>query len=295
MTPIAEDIPDSPTAPCRRAVAVIPRFVQKMFCKQYDIPNNCVNFAVETLNHTDKMTISRQIEARIEQLQPAFVFSIADLGLPGEWWECIRVKLGRMIKKGVIEKISRGKYYKPQKTVFGNIGPDLSEMIKDLLYQGNERAGYITGYSIWQKMGLTSQISSTIVIGTNRRHDPMTRGMYQIRFVMQPNTITSANVGLLQILDAIKYIKNIPDTSIEHSIIRLKNIISELNIDEYREMVELSMKYPPRVRALLGAMLQDIGKSEYETSLRSSLNPTTVYNIGLSSELLSSKNNWNIE
>ena len=149
-----------------------------MFGNSYGIPNNFINFASEL--QSTKMIASHFIEDKILSIEPAKVFTIEDLEFPREWWENVRVKLGRMVKSGLIEKIGRGKYYKPKESVFGNIGPNQSEIVKDLMFDNGVLSGYITGYTVWNQMGLTSQISNIITIGTSRRRDSLKRGNYQV-------------------------------------------------------------------------------------------------------------------
>lgn len=241
------------------------------------------------------MVASQFIEDKVLSIEPAKVFTLEDLGFPREWWENVRVKLGRMVKSGVIEKIGRGKFYKPKKSVFGNIGPNQSEVVKDLMFDNGVLSGYITGYAVWNQMGLTSQISNTIIIGTSRRRDSLKRGNYQVRFIMQPNKISKESIPLLQILDSIKFIKQIPDTNVTKSISILKSHIKNLDVSGLSKLVKLSKKYPPRVRALLGAILESTGNSDYTEDLENSLNPATTYTIGLSGSSDINHKKWNIE
>lgn len=241
------------------------------------------------------MVASQLIEEKVAGIEPTKVFTIEDLDFPQDWWENVRVKLGRMVKSGVIEKIGRGKYYKPKSTVFGNIGPDQTEVVKDLMYDNGILSGYITGYTVWNRMGLTSQISNIIIVGTSRRRDSLTRGHYQVRFITQPNRITSDSIPLLQILDSIKLIKQIPDTTVENSIAILRKHISELDEKRLSMLVKLSKKYPPRVRALLGAILESNGNKGFIEELKKTLNPMTTYSIGLSDSANINTQNWNIE
>lgn len=241
------------------------------------------------------MVVSKLIENKIADIEPAKVFTIENLGFPPEWWENVRVKLGRMVKSGLIEKVGRGKYYKPKASVFGNIAPSLDEIVKDLIFDKGELSGYVTGYTVWNQMGLTSQISNVIIIGTTRRRDSMKRGNYKIRFIMQPNKITSDSIPLLQLLDSIKLIKLIPDTTVSQSVRIIKKHISDLDEKRLSAIVKLARKYPPRVRALLGAILESTGKNHYIKELKKSLNPTTTYDIGLNGSTDINLKNWNIE
>lgn len=240
------------------------------------------------------MTASKQILKRVDELGTDRVFSISDLDLPPQWSENIRVKLGRMVKAGKLIKIGIGRYYYPRTSILGPVPPSTDELVKDLLYKDGMLVGYLTGYSIWDSMGLTSQFSSTIVIGLNRRKDPIKREGREIRFILQPNEISVHNVHLLCILDAIKYIKLIPDTTLDKSILRLNHLIAALNGNELLQLVNLSKRYQPRVRAIAGAILENIGQTDIAGKVKVTLNPLTEYRIGISRINLPTKSNWNI-
>lgn len=241
------------------------------------------------------MVASQLIENKVNSIEPTKVFTIEDLGFPADWWENVRVKLGRMVKSGQLEKAGRGKYYKSKASIFGKVGPDQSEIVKDLLYDNNILSGYITGYSIWNDMGLTTQIASVIIIGTSRRRDPMKRGIYRIKFVTQLNRITSENIPMLQILDAIKMIKQIPDTTVDNSVSIIRAIISRLDDKAISLLIKLSMKYPPRVRAVLGAILESLYNDGYTKLLKETLNPMTSFSIGITTTSGLNLRNWQIE
>lgn len=243
------------------------------------------------------MTAARQIETRVNSIAIDKVFSIADLGFPSDWWENIRVKLSRMAAKGTIKKLRKGRYYRPRKSVFGIVPPPPDAYIKDLLVNNSGKTtGYLTGYAVWNKMGLTTQISNIIEIATNKRRNPMKRGEHTIRFTVQPNRITKTNIPLLQILDAIKSIKNIPDSNTGDSVARIKSLISNIDTFKYRNLVSLAAAYPPRVSALVGAILDEFGHNESAAQARMRLNPSTIYNYGnISEELLPNKSKWNIK
>ena len=100
-----------------------------------------------------------------------------------------------------------------------------SQVVKDLLEEDGKIIGYLTGYSIYNQLGLTTQVSNTIQIGKNEIRPGFKRERYTIAFIKQKNTLTKENIPLLQILDAIRYIKKIPDATIESSCRRLSVIL----------------------------------------------------------------------
>ena len=155
--------------------------------------------------------------------------------------------------------------------------------------------GYLTAYGIYNQLGLTTQVSNTIQIGRNETRPSLQRGMYKIAFIKQKNTITKENIPLLQILDAIKYIRIIPDTTISASCTRLMAIIKTLTPEKQTQLVKLAIKYTPTTRALLGALLEQSGVNTITNSLRKSLNPITVYKLSGIDGFLPNATNWNIK
>lgn len=199
-----------------------------------------------------------------------------------------------MVASGKIAKLSKGKYYKPENTPFGSLQPNQTQVVKDLLEENGKITGYLTGYSIYNKLGLTTQVSNIIQIGKNQIRPKFKRGHYIIAFVKQKNTITKENIPLLQVLDAIRYIKKIPDASIEACCKRFLAIIKNFTDKEINTLVRLALKYPPATRALLGALieqLQPIGAAE---PLFKSLNPITKYKLYGAAKALSTTEKWNI-
>lgn len=122
----------------------------------------------------------------------------------------------------------------------------------------------------------------------------MRRKFQRIKFIIQPNQISEGNKHLLQILDTIKYIQKIPDTDVDKSVRRIIEIIRKRKDSELKEMTKLSFKYPPRTRALLGAIYSYIRKSNLALMLKEKLNPATIYKMGISENVLPTIKDWKI-
>ena len=240
------------------------------------------------------MIITREVQKRLEDFQPDYVFTYRDLNLPAETSESIIKMLNRLAGEGYLAKISKGRFYKPKKSVFGTLKPRQEELVKDLLEKNGKRIGYLTGYSVFNRLGLTTQVPNIIQIGTNQRRNKKQRDIFTVCFVLQPNPITKDNIPLLQLLDAIRFIKEIPDTTIEASYRRIAFLVGELGRREKEKMVALAEAYPPMVRALLGTIIEnDCGMAKAQP-LWDSLNPVTVYKLGISEDALPNKKKWKI-
>jgi hypothetical protein len=208
--------------------------------------------------------------------------------------EAVIKALNRMAASGKIAKLAKGKYYKPEVTVFGNLRPAQAQVVKDLLEENGRTVGYLTGYSIYNQLGLTTQVSNTIQIGKNEIRPNFKRERYVISLIKQKNIITKENIPLLQILDAIRYIKKIPDAGIESSCKRIIYLLNDLSEKDKITLVRLALKYPPATRALLGAMLDELDKNSLTDSLFRSLNHITKYKLAGVADVLPAAEKWNI-
>ena len=225
------------------------------------------------------MKITDYISYTIDRFPKGYVFTYADFPAEVNQKEAIIKALNRMVAAGKIAKLSKGKYYKPETTPFGTLQPDRSQVVKDLLEENGKKVGYLTGYSIYNSLGLTTQLSNVIQIGKNVVRPAFKRGQYTISFIKQKNIITKENIPLLQILDAIRYIQKIPDTTISKSSKRLSFILKNLSDTEKSTLVRLALKYPPSSRALLGTFLDTIQADAVSQPLYNSLNPITKYKL----------------
>ena len=240
------------------------------------------------------MKTTDYIVSIIDRLPKGHVFTYDDFYNEVNSKEAIIKALNRMAVSGKIKKLSKGKYFKPEKTVFGNLGPSQKQIVKDLLEDNGKIIGYLTGLSIYNQLGFTSQVNNTIQIGKNEVRPQLVRGRYSISFVKQKNTINKENIYALQLLDILRFITKIPDTTIENTLKRFIELLKKMESKEISNLQRLALKYTPSVRALLGAMLEQINLGEIEI-LKNSLNPITKYNFKEAAKVLTMTEKWNIK
>jgi hypothetical protein len=118
-------------------------------------------------------------------------------------------------------------------------------------------------------------------------------GTIRIKTITTRFPIRKKDVKLYQYLDVLRDIKNIPDTDINQTLKIMKDKIARLSETEREQLVILAKDYDaPQVRALLGLLLASIGKKV--SSLKQTLNPTTLYKLSLNESLWPHANDWNI-
>jgi hypothetical protein len=241
-----------------------------------------------------KNTIANTVKTQIDAFKEGYVFSYMDIEGSSKNREAIIKTLNRLVEKGIIDKLAKGKFYKPTKSEYGRLGPDVNETVKDLLENKDEVIGFLTGFSVFNKYGLTT-LSNTIQIGRNTFKPQFKRGIYTIQFVLQKNVITKENVKVLQVLDCLKMLKGIPDTTNKNSLSLFGRIIRKYNKADRELLIQLSMKYPASTRALLGIIFETEKIMGPLDKIRETLNPISTYNLGIRQFDKFLKEKWGIK
>ena len=238
--------------------------------------------------------ITDTVTEKIENIACGYVFTASDFPVDVTKQKSVNKVLENLTKAGKIRRLSKGRYYKTKTTKFGELPPDSYQIVKDLLVENGKQIGYVTGYQIFNELGLTTQVSAILQIGTIKDKKSMKRSYYRIKFVKQWNTITKENIPLLQLLDCLRYFKNIPDAMPKESCQRLLYLLSRLNDNQRNKITKLALKYTPQAIALLGAMFETLNPNEDIEMLRNKLNFQTFYKLSIPQEVLPTQQKWNI-
>lgn len=241
------------------------------------------------------MKVAAQIRKAIERIPESKPFGYADLGIEATDFYSAAKALERLQKKGALKKIAKGIFYKPEVSVFGALPPDYDSLLQNYLYEGDKRTGYITGYALYNQLSLTTQMAFTTTIASNRSRKKINIGWIKTNYAKAYVQVTEDNYPLLGILDAIKDIKSIPDSSVSKILKILIPKIKKYTKKDIENSIKFALKYPPRVRALLGAIIENTFKNEFDLmALKQSLNPSTIYKLGIMQIDLPTVKNWNI-
>ncbi len=235
------------------------------------------------------------IKNTIDKFEAGYVFSADDFSTTVNEAKNASKILNQFVATGYLRKLSKGKFYKPKMSKFGELQPDTYQIVKDLIQKDGKLIGYITGYSVFNDFALTTQVSAILEIGMRKEKKAIVRGLYRIRFVQQENTITKENIPLLRLLDCLRFFKNIPDTTPNDACRRLIYLIEKLNEQEIAKIKKLALKYTPQAIAFLGAILETINPKEDTSMLLKKLNPITSYKLGISNDVLPTQKKWNIQ
>ena len=241
------------------------------------------------------MKVAEQIRKTIESIPESQPFGYADLGIEPANFVTAAKALERLQKKGTIKKVSKGMFYKPKMTRFGPLGPDYNTILNNFLFKNGKRVGYITGGELYNQLNLTTQNYFRTKIATNISRKKIEKGWLKTSTVKAYTEISDENYQLLGILDALKDIKNISDTSATQVIKILAGKLTKFNQTDIEYLIKLSFSYPPRVRALLGSIIEEYLTTLVDLSdLKNTLNPSTVYKLNIKESDFPTIKNWNI-
>ncbi len=240
-------------------------------------------------------SISSKINNTISSYSSGNIFTYSDFNLPKENELALAKSLSRLVKKGEIVRIEKGKYYRPRKTSFGNLRPDINQIVKALTKKDEKIIGYPTGITVYNQLGLTTQMSNVLVIASVKPQLKKEISGYRVKFVKRNFEIEEKDIPLLQLLDAIKDIKKIPDTNPDVALKVIVSKFKELPISKLQRLSKLALNYNAATRAMVGAILQQYIKGISVSSLYKSLNSLTKYKMRLSLSILPNQIKWNIE
>lgn len=217
---------------------------------------------------------------QIKNISEGKIFTPQDLDYPVERLANVCVILSELTGKKELNRIAKGAYYKPKRSTLG-LGSLPVYQDEQLLYLTKKLDGYLTGPYMYNKMGLTEQITSTITIAT---HKPVRNFKFRklniecIKAYADNKLLEDESLQYIRILDAIKDIKHIPgknqqdiyDTIIKQYLVLYSDTV-------LTKIVSLAINYPPRVRKVLGDMLEDLNRTDLYLRISKTIIPTTRF------------------
>lgn len=229
-----------------------------------------------------KKNASEIIKEKLELLGPGSTISYKDF--KGVSFITLAKALSRLVESGKLIRVRKGIYYYPKETVLGKTVPK-SEDILSKLNWNDSLYPFAAGATFGSyALGLTTQVpAEKVLIGdytTNRSVSLMgTTYRTRRRPIRHLKNLTPKE---FYTLETIRILKNIPGTAISEV---LKGIIKLLKEANHHSLIKAALYEPPRVRAILGAILEEIKTTENLSTLRKSLNPLTTFKLGLKDHL----------
>jgi hypothetical protein len=239
------------------------------------------------------MSVKDTIQQQIDSFDNEQIFTIDELKFSKKNTFSVSNALSMLQKEGYINRLARRFYYKPRKSsVTGNPLPINGGKL--INYFATNSGGYLTGTDVYRQMGLTTQMSFVYTIATPQKRKKLIAENHQLQFVKAYCKPTEKNIHLLRILDAIQDLKTIPDCPIDEAAKLLMAQIFRLSHFEIREFVKCAKHYPPRVRAVVGALLLQLKFEKEAAILQKTINPLSKFDVGISGKTLRTKQQFHI-
>ncbi len=241
------------------------------------------------------MKVSQKIGEQLKEMPEGKVFQYADLLIEPTEFEAAAKAMSRLVSAGIVKRAAKGQFYKPQQSIFGILKPSDDELMKPYIFKNGRRYAYVTGMSLYNVMGLTTQFAFTITLATPSRLKVKKVGNTKIRTVKTYAEVTDENYIYLGFLDSLKDFTGILDIDQASAVKVLTSKLRSFSEEQIQELITYALKYPPRVRAFLGALLENLNSSINLSALKNSYSPLSEFKFYITPKMLPTANQWNIK
>ena len=267
----------------------------KSFCHVFIIKNL---IDIRNMPIMDKevhtMTIAATVEKSVLQFKPEQIFTYGDIPEYRNACEAVVKAMSRLVAAKKLAKAGKGQFYIPRQGILGPVLLGDAERLETLMYKDGRQIGYVTGAALFNKLGLSTQQPKTIEVASLASRQKKDFGTIRVRLVPTTAPVEN-NVPLLELLDALKSCKKIPDTPVDEALLLLQEKLNNLVEPDVEKIQQLAMKYyPAATNAILGTLLVS-NQQCVLPELKNSLNPSSRYKIGLSPQRWPQAKEWFIQ
>jgi hypothetical protein len=190
--------------------------------------------------------------------------------------------LSRLTRKGMIERLSKGVYYHSRPTAFGKSLPNPADMSR-LVSQ--RKTVFPSGIAAANLLGVTTQTARRSEVATSALSLPRKLiGSDTLIHTRRPEAWAGLADAEAALLDFLRRRGKTSELSPEETVRRTVVLLSEKG--RFARLLRIAGSEPPRVRAMLGAIGEQLGKKPATLRrLRASLNPLSRFDFGLLSGL----------
>lgn len=176
---------------------------------------------------------------------------LADLKIDGMTAGSIRQKIKKLTDSGKLKRYDNGIYFIPKKTIFKS-GSQLSRdkvIQKKYLQDDGKCCGYVSGISFANKIGITTQVSMTCEVVTNKASkDYREVQLANSRVILRKPKITvdEKNYRILQFLDLMKDIDDFAEVTGDELTKRLIGYMQLINMN-FSDLKIYLTYYPDKI------------------------------------------------
>ena len=185
--------------------------------------------------------------------------------------------LSRLTRKGLLQRLSKGVYYRPRQTTFGKSLPNPAIMQK---LASRRKTVFPSGIAAANLLGFTTQMAGRGEVATSALSLPRKLiGSDTVVHTRRPEAWSSLSDQDAALLDFLRRAGSTSELSDEETLRKTLGLFSEKG--RFVRLLRVSDTEPPRVRAIMGAIGEQIGKSPSALRrLKKSLNPFSRFDFG---------------
>ena len=190
--------------------------------------------------------------------------------------------LSRLTREGAIERLSKGVYYRNRQTVLGKSRPNRAAIQK---LASPKKTVFPSGIAAANLLGFTTQTAKRAELATSGLSLPRKLvGSDALIHTRRPEAWASLTDIDAALLDFLRQAGRSSELSPEETVSKIKALLAERG--RFERLQKIAATEPPRVRAILGAVGEQIGKAPKALhQLRASLNPFSRFDFGVLSAL----------
>jgi hypothetical protein len=178
----------------------------------------------------------------------------------------------------MLERLSKGVYYRARQTSFGKSLPNPAAMKK---LAASHKQVFPSGIAAANLLGFTTQTARHSEVATTALSLPRKLiGNDTVIHARRPEAWTGLSEADAALLDFLRRGGRTSELSPQETIRRTLTLFSEKA--RFERLLKIADSEPPRVRAIMGAIGEQIGKKRAGlTQLRASLNPFSRFDFGV--------------
>jgi hypothetical protein len=186
--------------------------------------------------------------------------------------------LSRLRRQSTLERLSKGIYYRARQTSFGKSLPNPAAMKK---LAASHKQVFPSGIAAANLLGFTTQTARHSEVATSALSLPRKLiGNDTVIHARRPEAWTGLSEADAALLDFLRRGGRTSELSPQETIRRTLALFSEKG--RFERLLKIADSEPPRVRAIMGAIGEQIGKKRAAlTQLRASLNPFSRFDFGV--------------
>ena len=185
--------------------------------------------------------------------------------------------LSRLTRSGTIDRLSKGVYYRTRQTTFGKSRPNPAAMQE---LASRRKTVFPAGIAAANLLGFTTQNAARSEVATSSLSLPRKLvGAETVVHTRRPEAWANLSDSDAALLDFLRRRAKATELSPAATVQRVLDLMSEEG--RFERLFKVAQSEPPRVRAMLGALGEQLGKNPKALQkLRTSLNPLSRFDFG---------------